>query len=318
MSRNVLSLAVLSLLLMGGALLSSLAHEPNEASRPGVSASSDERVTLWVQLPQEVDVRLWANGQEANPDDQPAEFTRFVSVEPREVVAGAKAEFVCELRVVWEPNNYTVITRERTLRVKPGGNYHVDLSRPDPRDKPDDIVVIYVPTPDAVVDHLLDLAKVGPGDVVFDLGCGDGRMVCRAIANRGAARGVGVDIDPDRIEDSRETARQYDVADKVQWREGDVLKSIDDLSEASVVMLYMGDDIGARLAPLLQQKLKPGSRVVSHRFHLGDWKPDRTITVEDPTMTNEDDHVDLHLWIVKPQAEPNDNTPAGDSATKPK
>jgi predicted O-methyltransferase YrrM len=114
---------------------------------------------------------------------------------------------------------------------------------------------------------------------------------------------VGVDIDPERITDSKRVAKEYGVEDKVTWREGDVLKQIDDLEEASVVLLYMGDDIGRRLAPILQKRLKPGSRVVSHRFKLGDWDPDKTITVDDPTRTNSDDMVDLHLWTIKEEKE---------------
>jgi uncharacterized protein (TIGR03000 family) len=202
----------------------------------------------------------------------------------------------CEFKVVWEPNNYTQITRMRKLRVEPGKSYVVDLrTRDEKTDPKDDIVVRYVPTPDEVVDKMAELAGVGKEDVVFDLGCGDGRMVCRAVAKFKAKRGVGIDIDPDRVKDSKQTAKQYKVEDSVTFREGDVLKPIKDLPEATVVMLYMGDDIGERISPILQKTLKPGSRIVSHRFLLGDWKPDRTINVQD---ADEIDY-ELHLWVVK-------------------
>jgi uncharacterized protein (TIGR03000 family) len=199
------------------------------------------------------------------------------------------------LKVVWEPNGYTKITRLRKVEVEPGKSYEVDLRAREKTDPKDDIVVIYVPTPDEVVDKMAELAGIDKGDVVFDLGCGDGRMVCRAVAKYQAKRGVGIDIDPERVKDSQATARQYKVEDNVKFRQGDVLKPIDDLSQATVVMLYMGDDIGERLSPILRATLKPGSRVVSHQFSLGDWKPDKSITVQDA------DEVDyeLHLWVVK-------------------
>jgi len=211
----------------------------------------------------------------------------------KSLVAGKSANVT--LKVIWEPNNYTKITRVRKLELTAGKAVEVDLTvRNAKTDPPDDIVVRYVPTPDDVVDKMAELAKVGKDDVVFDLGCGDGRMVCRAVAKFSAKRGVGIDIDPERVKDSRETALQYKVQDKVKFRQGDVLKPIDDLPEAGVVMLYMGDDIGARLSPILRKTLKPGARVVSHRFLLGDWKPDKTVNVTDGDGVE----YELHLWIV--------------------
>ena len=296
-ARRILRLFAAGLLLIVST--STVASAQKKAELGKKAAGQQTTVKLKVRLPQDFNVTLRVNGKEITSENGKSGATRVVDASPITDDKDGATDSYCDLQVTWEPNNYTTITRQRRVKVQSGRTYDVDLSEREKTDKPDDIVVIYVPTPDHVVDKLLDLAKVTKNDVVFDLGCGDGRMVCRAIANRGAKRGVGVDIDPDRIRDSRKTAKEYKVADKVEWREGDVLKSIDDLPEASVVMLYMGDDIGARLAPILQQKLKPGSRVVSHRFHLGDWKPDKTITVDDPTRTNELDHVDLHLWVVK-------------------
>jgi uncharacterized protein (TIGR03000 family) len=256
--------------------------------------SESKPVTLKVIVPQE-DATLWINDKETKQTGEQRKF------ESSPLKPGKN--YFYTIKVFWEPNNYTKITRVRKVEVKPGNSYEVDLNKREKDDIPDDIVVRYVPTPDAIVDKMMDMAKITKDDVVFDLGCGDGRMVCRAIAKRGAKRGVGVDIDPERITDSKRVAKEYGVEDKVTWREGDVLKQIDDLEEASVVLLYMGDDIGRRLAPILQKRLKPGSRVVSHRFKLGDWDPDKTITVDDPTRTNSDDMVDLHLWTIKEEKE---------------
>src|SRR6185312_3853154 len=97
------------------------------------------------------------------------------------------------------------------LEVEPGKSYDVDLRRQEKNDPKDDIVVIYVATPDEVVDKMAELADVGKEDVVFDLGCGDGRMVCRAVAKYRAKRGVGIDIDPERVKDSQATAKKYKV-----------------------------------------------------------------------------------------------------------
>src|SRR5262249_37058493 len=174
----------------------------------------------------------------------------------------------------WTPNNYTTITRTRTATVKAGETTEADLREADEK-QPDDFFIRYVPTPQVVVEAMLKLAEVGEKDIVYDLGCGDGRIVTTAVAKFKAKRGVGVDIDPERIVDSKATAKRDKVEDKVEFRQEDVLK-LKDLGDASVVMLYLGDDVNLRLRPILQKTLKPGSRVVSHRFTMGDWKPQKT------------------------------------------
>src|SRR5438046_9379949 len=128
---------------------------------------------------------------------------------------------------------------------------------------------------------MLRLANVGKDDLVYDLGCGDGRLVITAVEKFQAQRGVGVDIDPERIKDSNANAQKSRVQGKVEFRQGDVLE-INDLADASVVMLYMGNDLNLRLRPILQKTLKPGSRIVSHRFLMGDWKPLKTETIIGP------------------------------------
>jgi SAM-dependent methyltransferase len=204
------------------------------------------------------------------------------------------------ITAIWQPNNYTTITRERKLAWK-DGLIEVDLRKPSDTEK-DDIKVRYVPTPQDFVEEMCKMARVGKDDVVYDLGCGDGRLVVTAVKQFGAKRGVGVDIDPDRVKEAKAKAEEAGVADKVEFRVGDVLK-VADLSDASVVLLYMGDDINQRLKPILKSTLKPGSRVVSHRFLMGaDWPPDKSVerTSTDKSSSLFSNYTQqLHLWEIK-------------------
>jgi SAM-dependent methyltransferase len=133
----------------------------------------------------------------------------------------------------------------------------------------------YVPTPTRVVEAMLTIAQVGPKDVLYDLGSGDGRIVIAA-AKRGG-RGVGIELDPSLVAEASRNAQKAGVLDRVQFIEGDIFKA--DLSEASVVTLYLLSSINERLRPKLLRELKPGSRIVSHRFGMGDWVPEKTLTV---------------------------------------
>jgi SAM-dependent methyltransferase len=136
--------------------------------------------------------------------------------------------------------------------------------------------VEYVPTPHHVVDEMLRLARVGKDDVVYDLGCGDGRVVIAA-AKRYGARGVGVDIDPQRIKESRENARKAGVSKRVKFLQQDLFET--DIREATVVTLYLLPKLNLQLRPKLLSDLKPGTRVVSHDFDMDDWQPDRVVKV---------------------------------------
>lgn len=206
-------------------------------------------------------------------------------------LALGKAEY--EVTVTWATNNYTRFFRTRKVFPKPGGTVEVDLREEDKKN-PDHIVIRWVATPDDVVKRMCKLGDVGKDDVVFDLGCGDGVMVLTAVGEFKAKRGVGIDLDPERVKESKESATKQKLTDKVEFREGDVLK-IKDLSDASVVLLYMGDDVNLRLRPILQKTLKPGARVVSHRFAMGDWKPDKS-----ETFDGEDGgEYTIHLWTIK-------------------
>ena len=138
--------------------------------------------------------------------------------------------------------------------------------------------VPYVPTPQNVVDEMLRLANVTKDDVVYDLGCGDGRLVITAVKKYGASRGFGVDIDPERIAESNANAKAAGVTDRVTFAVQDLFQT--DLKDATVVTLYLLPEVNLRLRPKLLSELRPGTRVVSHSFDMGDWKPEKTITVQ--------------------------------------
>jgi SAM-dependent methyltransferase len=125
---------------------------------------------------------------------------------------------------------------------------------------------------------MLEIAQVGEKDLVYDLGCGDGRIVIAAAQKKGA-RGVGVDLDPERIKESLENARKANVADRVQFFQQDLFQS--DIGNATVVMLYLWPEVNLKLRPKLFRELKPGSRVVSHSHDMGSWEPDQTMTASE-------------------------------------
>jgi SAM-dependent methyltransferase len=147
----------------------------------------------------------------------------------------------------------------------------------------------YIPTPQDVVDRMLEVAQVTNKDTVFDLGCGDGRIVITA-AKKFGARGVGIDIDKDRISESRRNARDAGVASLVRFEQGDILNA--DVSPATVVTLYLVSSANLKLRPLLTKQLQPGARIVSHAFGMGDWPPDK---VDKFTDARGDERV-IYLW----------------------
>ncbi|MGQ9463853.1 MAG: methyltransferase domain-containing protein [Candidatus Fervidibacter sp.] len=164
--------------------------------------------------------------------------------------------------------------------------------------------VPYVPTPHEVVREMLRVAQVGKDDVVYDLGCGDGRIVITAVKDFKAKKGVGVDIDPERIRESNENARKAGVTDKVKFLQQDLFET--DIREASVVTLYLLPSINLRLRPRLFRELKPGSRVVSHDFDMCDecegegsptcikgWHPDKFLKVRGPYREHE-----VYYWVI--------------------
>ena len=153
------------------------------------------------------------------------------------------------------------------------------LRRPD---------IHWVPTPPTVVDAMLKLADVKPTDVVYDLGCGDGVIVATA-AQKYGARAVGIDIDPQRVKEATERAQKMGVSDKVEIRRGDLFEA--DIKDATVVTLYLLRSLNMKLMPKLQKELKPGTRIVSQSFDMGDaWPPDKQIEVNG---------YNVYMWTVK-------------------
>jgi SAM-dependent methyltransferase len=146
-------------------------------------------------------------------------------------------------------------------------------------------IVPFVPSPQEVVDKMIDLAEVRKGDIVYDLGSGDGRIVIAA-AKRGA-KATGFEIDGDLVKESRENIRKAGVQNSADIRQRDILTV--DFSQASVVTMYLLPDVNLKLKPNLLKQLKPGSRVVSHSFDMGDWKPDKVERVDGRT---------IYLWII--------------------
>lgn len=154
------------------------------------------------------------------------------------------------------------------------------LTRPD---------IGYLPTLPELVEAMLNLAEVTSEDIVYDLGCGDGRVVISA-AHKYGARGVGIDIDSDRIREAEENAQQAGVCDRVQFRQQNLFDC--DFRQATVVFLYLLPHLNLKLKPELLRQLKPGTRIVSHDFDMGDWRSDRTLQLLSPEEST------LYYWII--------------------
>jgi uncharacterized protein (TIGR03000 family) len=226
------------------------------------NAATDGRVRtqITITIPQD-DAEVYVDGRAIEGDGTQRVF------ETAPLKPGASGKVTITTR--WDPNTYTTMTRSRTVAYRAGDALAVDLTRDDPTDR---VRVIYVPTPDDIAAEMVKLAGVTPRDVVFEPGCGDARITIAAV---------------------KAGARKGGLADRIEIRHGDAL-DIKDLSTASVVMLYMGDHFNLLIRPHLVRELRVGSRIVSHRFTMGDWQPDRTIHV----TSNEGGEYELHLWTV--------------------
>ena len=239
------------------------------AALPSQGLQETKKLVLKVLLPEE-DAEVQVDGKTV----EGAGKERRISVSE---AAKDKKSYVVTGK--WEPNNYTKFTRTRKVKADATGIVTVDLTKAYDTEK---IKIRWVPTPDDVAGRMCKLAKVTKKDVVYDIGCGDGIMVFHAIEKFDAKRGVGIDIDKDLLKKCTAKAKERKLDEKVEFKFGDALE-IKDVSDADVVLLYMGDDVNLRLRPALQKTLKPGSRVVSHRFLMGDWRPTET-----QTFTGED------------------------------
>ena len=172
------------------------------------------------------------------------------------------------------------------------------LAQPPAQKRPDAAQLApYVPTPQEVVDRMLQLAGVTKADVIYDLGCGDGRIPITA-AKAFGARGVGVDIDPQRIAEANANAKQAGVSHLVSFRLQDAMTV--DLSEATVVTLYLLSASNLKLRPILTKQLKPGARIVSHAFSMGDWQADKVDTFNDTAGNRRT----LYLWKTDGKVRP--------------
>jgi 2-polyprenyl-3-methyl-5-hydroxy-6-metoxy-1,4-benzoquinol methylase len=150
--------------------------------------------------------------------------------------------------------------------------------------------VVYVPTPEAVVEKMLELAKVTKDDVLYDLGSGDGRIPITA-AQKFGTQGVGIEIRPDLVQEARKKAQQAGVSDRVQFLQQDLFET--DFSKATVVTLYLLPQLNLKLRPTLFKQLKPGTRIVSHDFNMGDWKPDQVVQVQGSGRTHT-----VYFWTI--------------------
>jgi ribosomal protein L11 methylase PrmA len=152
--------------------------------------------------------------------------------------------------------------------------------------------VVFVPTPQEVVEDMLRLANVRKGDVLYDLGSGDGRIAITA-ARKYGVRAVGIDIDPARIREANENARKAGVNDLVEFRQEDLFEA--DFREATVVTLYLLPELNVKLRPRLMQQLKPGTRIVSHQFDMGTWKPEKRLESNGRTV---------YFWTIPADKKP--------------
>ena len=161
----------------------------------------------------------------------------------------------------------------------------------EPEGPPPNLIVPYVPSPMGVVEAMLETAKVGKDDVVYDLGCGDGRIVIAAVKKYGAKKGVGIDLNPQRIKESKANAEKDGVTDKVEFRLGDILEA--DLKPATVVTCYLLPRVNLMVRPIMFRDLKPGSRVVSHAFTMAEWREDVPVVRPKDTPYN-----NVYFWYI--------------------
>jgi uncharacterized protein (TIGR03000 family) len=251
--------------------------------------------TIKLLIPESpVKTKLKVEGKELEENDKASREGVRVLVTP-ELEPGKTYAYKIEAVIV--PNNYTEIFRTREVTFKAGEEVTLDLRKKDEKIA-DDVKIRWVPTPKIVVKDMCELAKVTKDDVVMDPGCGDAIMIITAVQDFKAKKGKGVDIDPKKAAESKENVEKAGLKDKITIKEGNALKlTADDLGDVTVLMLYMGNELNIRLRPSIWEHMKPGSRVVSHRFIMGDWKPDKTIKV-----TREGDYgiedFTLHVWTV--------------------
>lgn len=198
--------------------------------------------------------------------------------------------YTYQIKATWEDTTFQIV-RMAAPKVQAGKETIIDL-RPGSKDGSSS-QIIYVPTSEAVVAKMMEMAKLTKDDVVFDLGCGDGRIVVTA-AKKVGARGVGIDLDPVRVKEARANVEKEKVGKHVEIRHGDALK-VADLNEATVIMLYMLPEFMEKLKPIVLKECKPGTRIVAHDYPFPGWEPQRKVTVGNKNRLTP--HT-LYLWEV--------------------
>jgi len=251
--------------------------------------------TIKILIPENpTKVALKVEGKDLDPNDKASREGVRVLVTP-DLDPGKTYAYKVEAKI--EPNNYTTIVRTREITFKAGEEVTLDIRKKDDKIE-DNVIIRWVPTPRVVAKDMCELAKIGPDDVVMDPGCGDCIMLITAMEDFKVKRAIGTDYDPVMVKKGQEAVKAAKLEDKISVKEGNALKlGADDLKDVTVVMLYMGNELNIRLRPTLWEHLKPGARVVSHRFIMGDWKPDKSTTVSRVGDYGEEEF-HLHVWTV--------------------
>ncbi len=272
--------ALLAALLVLAAAPARSQDKDKEKDKSGDKAAP---ANLVVEMPA-ADARLEVDGETTH---QTGTTRRFVSPPLK---PGARYHYMFQ---VWFWESGKMIVRKRSVPVRAGETITVDLRKPAPGDVTPD--VIYVPTPQEVVNKMLQMAGVKKDDVLYDLGCGDGRIVVTA-AKKYGCKAVGFDIDPDRIKEARENVRKAGVGDLVTIKQEDIFKQ--DLSKASVVTLYLLPELNVRLMPKLA-KLKPGTRIISDDFDMKGAKPKEVVHLDRPGEADDGELQNtVYKWVV--------------------
>jgi len=286
MYRLVVTLGILTV-----AVAAAISGAQSDTTKENISA------VLELTLPRSSDPPSWGPNQVSKLEVDGKDYsTPRLTKRTLKVTTKKGADKVTVVYTFW-PLTYTRVIRTKVVKVENGKTVKVDFNKPDP-DQPDQHFVIWVPTPRSVVEEMCKLADIKKGDVVYDIGCGDGRMVIHSVKKYGAKKAVGIEINADRYKKCLANAKKEGVEDKVTFKNMDALK-IKDFAEADVVLIYLSNALNNALKPTLQKTLKPGSRIVSHRFTMGDWKPDKTLELE---LRDDDGGLDdykLHLWTIR-------------------
>ncbi len=275
-TNRMFGLALSVFVLSAGLTSLSVGAQPDKKDAKKVKSK------IKITVPQD-DAELKIEDKATKPTGVTREF------ETPDLEAGKLYEY--DFSVTWRPNNYTTLTRTKKVEFKGGDDIVADLTKADAKN-PDKAVIRWVPTPDDIVEEMLKLGNVKKGDVVYEPGTGDGRMVIAAV-KKGATKGVGIELDAEKAKEAKENVKKAKLEKEITITEGDALKT--DYSEATVILLYMGNEFNNLLRPTLEKQLKPGTRIISHRFVLGDWAPDKTIKVNGA----DGDEYTLHVWTVK-------------------